>query len=128
MSQTERTDRVRRIFAAFDAKDIPAFTAFVTDDVRVRLGNAEVVQGKPAFVSAVEAFLASVAEFRHEVIDIWVDGDVTATELDVHYTRLDGGQVTLPCCNVFRFRRGLVAEYRSYIDMTPVYAPGGSNV
>jgi ketosteroid isomerase-like protein len=38
------------------------------------------------------------------------------------YTRLDGGEVTLPCCNVFRIRDGLVAEYRSYIDATPVYA------
>jgi ketosteroid isomerase-like protein len=44
------------------------------------------------------------------------------TELDVHYTRLDGGQVTLPCCNVFRLRDGSVAEDRSYIDATPVYA------
>ena len=41
---------------------------------------------------------------------------------DVHYTRLDRGQVTIPCCNVFRLRDGLVAEYRSYIDATPVYA------
>jgi len=44
------------------------------------------------------------------------------TELDVHYTRLDGGQVIVPCCNVFRLRDGSVAEYRSYIDATPVYA------
>ena len=43
-------------------------------------------------------------------------------EFDVHYTRLDGGEVTLPCCNVFRLRDGLVAEYRSYIDATPVYS------
>jgi ketosteroid isomerase-like protein len=50
------------------------------------------------------------------------DDDVFVTELEVHYTRLDGGQVTLPCCNVFRFRDGSVAEYRSYIDITPVYA------
>lgn len=42
-------------------------------------------------------------------------------ELDVHYARLDGGEVILPCCNVFRLHEGLVAEYRSYIDATPVY-------
>jgi hypothetical protein len=47
---------------------------------------------------------------------------VFVTELEVHYTRLDGGQVTLPCCNVFRLREASVAEYRSYIDITPVYA------
>jgi ketosteroid isomerase-like protein len=114
-------DQVRPIFEAFDAKDVSAFASFVTDDVRLRLGNAEPVEGKSAFVEAVNAFLGSVAAFRHEIIDVWRDGDVLVTELAVHYTRLDGGQVTLPCCNVFRERDGSVAEYRSYIDITPVY-------
>jgi ketosteroid isomerase-like protein len=122
MSNTELSDRARRIFAAFDTRDVPAFTAFMTDDVRIRLGNADMVQGKPAFVVAVEAFLASVADFRHEILNVWNDGQALITELDVHYTRLDGGKVTLPCCNVFKLRDGLVAEYRSYIDITPVYA------
>jgi ketosteroid isomerase-like protein len=71
------TDHVRRMFATFDAKDVSALAAFMTDDVRLRL---------------------------------------------LHYTRLDGGEVTLPCCNVFRLRDDLVAEYRSYIDATPVYS------
>jgi ketosteroid isomerase-like protein len=84
------TDHVRRMFAAFDSKDVSALAAFMTDDVHLRLGNAEPVQGK--------------------------------SEFDVYYTRLDGGEVTLPCCNVFRLRDGLVAEYRSYIDATPVYS------
>jgi ketosteroid isomerase-like protein len=115
-------DQVRPIFEAFDAKDVSAFASFVTDDVRLRLGNAEPVEGKTAFVEAVTAFLGSVAAFRHEIIHVWHDGDVLVTELAVHYTRLDGGRVILPCCNVFRLRDGSVAEYRSYIDITPVYA------
>ena len=41
---------------------------------------------------------------------------------DVHCTRLDGGEVTFPCCNAFRLRDGLVAEYCSYVDATPVYS------
>jgi ketosteroid isomerase-like protein len=116
------SDHVRRMFAAFDSKDVSALAALATDDVRLRLGNAEPVQGKPAFVEAVNAFLASVAGFRHEVLNVWSDGDALIAEFDVHYTRLDGGEVTLPCCNVFRLRSGLVAEYRSYIDATPVYS------
>jgi ketosteroid isomerase-like protein len=122
MSHTQLSDRARPVFAAFDGKDVAAFAAFMTDDVRLRLGNADPVQGKQAFVAAVATFLASVAAFRHEIVDEWTDGDVVVTELRVHYTRLDGNEVTLPCCNVFRFRDGMVAEYRSYIDMTPVYA------
>jgi ketosteroid isomerase-like protein len=42
-------------------------------------------------------------------------------ELRVHYTRLDGTEMTLPCCNVFRLRNGAVADYRVYMDITPVY-------
>jgi ketosteroid isomerase-like protein len=110
------TDHVRRMFAAFDSKDIGALAAFMTDDVRLRLGNAEPVEGKSAFVEAVNAFLASVTGFRHEVLNVWSDGDALIAEFDVHYTRLDGREVTIPCCNVFRLRDGLVAEYRSYID------------
>jgi limonene-1,2-epoxide hydrolase len=122
MSRKELTDRFGPIFAAFDAKDVAAFTAFMTDDVRLRLGNADTVQGKPAFVAAVETFVASVASFHHDIVNVWSDGNALITELDVHYTRLDGREITLPCCNVFVLRDGWVAEYRSYIDITPVYA------
>jgi ketosteroid isomerase-like protein len=115
-------DQLRNMFGAFDAQDVAALAGFVTDDVRLRLGNAEPVEGKPAFVEAVTQFIASVAGFRHEFLNIWSDGDALIAEFDVHYTRLDGGEVTLPCCNVFRVRDGLVAEYRSYIDATPVYS------
>jgi ketosteroid isomerase-like protein len=116
------SDRARAIFAAFDAKDVSTLAAHMTDDVRMRLGNAETVEGKTAFADAVNAFLASVGGFRHEIIDVWSDGDTLVTELEVHYTRLDGQQVTVPCCNVFQLRDGLVSGYRSYIDAIPVYA------
>jgi ketosteroid isomerase-like protein len=112
---------VRRVFASFDAKDVSAFASFMTDDVRLRLGNAEPVQGKPAFVEAVNAFIGSVAGFRHEVLNVWSDGDAVTVECAVHYTRLDRHEVTLPCCNALRFHDSLVAEYRRYIDATPVY-------
>jgi ketosteroid isomerase-like protein len=116
------TDHVRRMFAAFDSKDVSTLAALMTDDVGLRLGNAQPVQGRSAFVEALNAFLASVAAFRHEVLNVWSDGNALIAELDVHYTRLDGGEVTVPCCNVFRLREGLVVEYRSYIDATPVYS------
>jgi limonene-1,2-epoxide hydrolase len=74
-----------------------------------------------AFVVAVKAFLGSVAGFRHAILNLWRDGHTLIAELDVHYTRLDGGEVTLPCCNAFKLGDGLISEYRSYMDATPVY-------
>jgi ketosteroid isomerase-like protein len=121
MIQATESDLIRRMFAAFDVKEVSTLAELVTDDVRLRLGNAPTARGKLAFVDAVNAFLASVAGFRHEILNLWCDGHTLIAELDVHYTRLDGGKVTLPCCNVFKLREGLISEYRSYVDATPVY-------
>jgi ketosteroid isomerase-like protein len=122
MSETPLSAQLRGVFATFDARDVATLASFMTDDVRLRLGNAEMIQGKAAFVGAVNAFLASIAGVRHEILTVYDDGDAAIVEFDVHYTRRDGNVVTLPCCNVFRLRDGLIAEYRSYMDATPVYA------
>jgi ketosteroid isomerase-like protein len=113
---------MHRIFASFDAKDVSTLAEFMTDDVQLRLGNAEMIQGKAAFVAAVNGFLDSIAGVRHEILNVFTDRDAVIVEFAVHYMRHDRDVVTLPCCNVFRLRDGLVAEYRSYIDAQPVYA------
>jgi ketosteroid isomerase-like protein len=122
MNDATLGDDLRKVFATFDAQDVSGLAEFVTDDVEVRLGNADTINDKTAFVDAVKAFLASIAGVRHEILNVYRDGDAAIVEFDVHYTRHDGDVVTLPCCNVFRLRDGLIAEYRSYIDATPVYA------
>jgi ketosteroid isomerase-like protein len=121
MNDATLADDLRKVFATFDAQDVSGLAEFVTDDVEVRLGNADTINDKTAFVDAVKAFLASIAGVRHEILNVYRDGDAAIVEFDVHYTRHDGDVVTLPCCNVFRLRDGLIAEYRSYIDATPVY-------
>jgi ketosteroid isomerase-like protein len=123
MTEKAVSDQLRRVFATFDAQDVSTLASFMTDDVRLRLGNAGLIEGPSAFVDAVNAFLASIAGVRHEILNVYRDGDAAIVEFDVHYTRHDGDVVTVPCCNVFRLRDGLIAEYRSYIDATPVYAP-----
>jgi ketosteroid isomerase-like protein len=128
MSPTDISDRIHGIFASFDAKDVSALAGFMSDDVQLRLGNAEMIQCKTAFVDAVNAFLSSVAAVRHEILHVFTDRDMAIIELDVHYTRHDNNLVTIPCCNVFRLRDGLIAEYRSYIDATPVYADSDPSV
>ena len=122
MSETNVSDRLRRVFATFDAKDVSRLAEFMTEDVQLRLGNAEMIRGRAAFVDAVNGFLGSVAGVRHEILNVFTDRDAAIVEFDVHYTRHDGNVITVPCCNVFRLRDGLIAEYRSYIDAAPVYA------
>jgi ketosteroid isomerase-like protein len=114
--------QVRKVFAALDAFDVPALAALVSDDVRTRLGNSEAVDGKEAFVQTAEGFVASIAAIRHEIHSLWAVDDAVIAEMDVHYRRLDGKELTLPCCNTFRVRDNLIADYRVYMDISPVYA------
>lgn len=115
-------EQARIVFAAFDAKDVDGLAALVSEDVLMRLGNAEEAQGKLAFVEAVRAFLSSVASFHHQILNVWHESDALIAQLEVRYTRHDGQEVTLPCCNVFRLRGGFVVDYRVYMDISPVYA------
>jgi hypothetical protein len=84
---------VRGVFAALDAKD-------------------------PAAVSARMTTTSGCGS----VTSMWSFDDVVIAEMNVRYERLDGRKVTLPCCNVFRVRDGLVSDYRVYVDLGPVYA------
>jgi ketosteroid isomerase-like protein len=116
------TERALEIFAAFEGQHIDRLSDLVTDDVRLQLGNEEPLFGKEAFEQAVQTFLDSVVAFHHDVLSVWHDRDALIVEVEVRYTRLDGREVVLPCCNVFRLRAGLIFDYRTYMDINPVYA------
>src|SRR3954451_5424795 len=122
MTEAAHLDGIRGLFAAFDRNDITELATLVTPDIRLQLMNNEVVAGQYAFAAAVGAFHESIAGVKHEILDLWLDKEIVIAELRVHYTRHDGRKVTLPCCNVFRLRGGYVADYRSYMDISPVYA------
>ena len=114
---------VRGIFAAIDGGDVDALCRHVTDDIRFQFGNNEVITGRPAFEAASIAVLQSIAAIRHEILDLWeVDGGTVITVMTVHYERLDGQKLSLPCCNLFGTRDGLVHDYRIYMDINPVFA------
>ena len=114
---------VRELLAATDAKDTAAVARLLTDDVRVRFGNAEPVHGKAALFDGDDQFLDSIAGLRQEIHDLWtVADDVVLAEMTVHYERLDGGRVSLPCVDTFRLRDGLVHDYRIYIDLSLLFA------
>ena len=115
--------RIRELFATTDQKDVEANAAHLTEDVELRFGNNEPVIGKDAYVAMSREFFASLKSLRHEIHSLWgVHGNVVITEMTVHYERLDGRRLSLPCANIFRLRDGLVADYRIFMDVNPVFA------
>src|SRR5512139_1411176 len=104
------------LLATVDAKDVPGFLSYLTDDAEFRFGNGPSVEGREAVGALVEGFLGAIGGTRHVLTRHWEGEDSAVGEGFVTYTRLDGSTLTLPFVNVFDLRDGKVARYLIYID------------
>lgn len=117
------SDVVRTLIRAVDNANDDDIAALTAAEVHFRFGNAEATSTRSELLAAARAFRESIAGLRHTILDLWEVGDGTVIALmDVHYERLDGRELNLPCCNVFRVRNGYVHEYLIYMDINPVLA------
>lgn len=112
-----------RLFKTIDAMDADAFASFIAEDGTFRFGNADPVKGRETVRDAVAGFFASIAGIHHHDLETWgVRDGLAVSEGRVHYTRHDGRTVTVPFVNVYRLDGDLVADYRIYVDIAPLYA------
>lgn len=98
----------------------------MTDDVRLRFGNAEPVVGHEAVAARAAALASVVASMSHKFVQIWTvdeSDSVVICEMESIYHLHDGSELTLPVVDVFRLRDGLIADYRIYMDITPIFKP-----
>ena len=126
MNDTSLTagDLVRTLIRAVDAADQNAIATLTATDVHFRFGNADPTDTQSELLAAAQSFRDAIADLHHAILDLWEVGDDRVVALmDVHYRRLDGRELTLPCCNIFRVHNGLVDDYRIYMDVNPVLAP-----
>jgi ketosteroid isomerase-like protein len=123
MSNVDLEKTVRDMFATSDTMDAEATAEFMTEDIELRFANADPVIGKPSYLETATEFLGSLKAIRHDLHHVWVVEDqVTASEMDVHYERLDGSKLSVPAAVIHRFRDGLIADYRIFADITPLHA------
>ena len=117
-------DVVRTLIRAVDDADHNAIAALTADDVHFRFGNASPTDTQSELLAAAQSFRDAIADLRHTILDLWEVGDgMVVALMDVHYRRLDGRELNLPCCNVFGVHDGVVNDYRIYMDVNPVLAP-----
>ena len=110
------------MFAAIDSKDGSAFVAHLTEDAVFRFGSAPPVQGRESIQAAVEGFFATIAGSRHRIGNTLQQDDTLVCEGEVTYQRHDGSEITLPFTDVFEYDGNLIAQYKIYIDIGPLYA------
>ena len=111
-----------RVFSAIDAMDSRGFAACLTEDARFRFGSAPAVEGREAIRDAVGQFFESIAGLSHALARSLAHGDALICEGEVTYTRHDGSRITLPFADVFELEDGLIADYKIYMDIGPLYA------
>jgi ketosteroid isomerase-like protein len=117
-------DLIRTLIRAVDNSDHNAIAALTAKDVHFRFGNAAPTSTQSELLAAARSFRAAIADLRHTVLDIWeVDDSTVIATMEVYYRRLDGCELNLPCCNVFRVHNGIVDGYLIYMDVNPVIAP-----
>ncbi|WP_432838295.1 nuclear transport factor 2 family protein [Dactylosporangium sp. CA-092794] len=120
-AQTMAQD-VKTIFAGIDTLDPANFVRHLTEDVVFQFGNNDPVVGRDAVAEGVRGFYTTIAGMRHDVRQVYVDGDIAIAKVDIVYTRLDGKSVTVPNADILTFEGDKVRDWRIYIDLTPVYA------
>ena len=117
-----RRDRLTDLFAAIDGKDADRFVEFLTPDGSFRFGSAPKVEGREAVRAAVAGFFDSIRGLSHEINAVFGSGDTLFCEGETTYTRHDGSTVTVPFADVFEYDGELIAEYKIYADIGPLYA------
>jgi len=114
--------QIRQLFAEIDRKHVNGFAAFLARDVSFRFGNAEAIEGHGAVCDAVGAFFDSIRELSHRLERILRDGPHIVCHGAVTYTRHDGSQLSVPFANLFEMERGLIRDYRIFVDASALYA------
>jgi ketosteroid isomerase-like protein len=110
------------LFTAIDAKDGATFVSCLTEDAIFRFGSAPPVQGRDAIKAAVEGFFTTIAACSHDISNTLRQDDTLVCEGIVTYTRHDGSEIALPFTDVFEYEGSLIAHYKIYIDIGPLFA------
>ena len=110
------------LFAAIDANDAASFVSYLTEDAVFRFGSAPQVVGREAIREAVAGFFGTIAGCRHTISNSLRSGSTLVCEGEVTYRRHDGSEISLPFTDIFEYDGDLIAHYKIYMDIGPLYA------
>jgi len=107
--------------------DADLFSTVLTEDVEFQLGPTPPVRGRAAVRDAVAGFFTTIAGMDQRFVRGWEHPAGVTYEAEVTYRTADGTTLTLPYCNVWDLRDGLVARYRIYIDIGALAVVDGAS-
>lgn len=111
----------RSVYEAVDSMDETNLAAFLTDECVFTFGNAKPVIGRAAAAEASKSFLSLISGIKHEIQEVWNVSDTIITRLNVIYTRKDKNNMSFPAVTIWRVEGGKIADYKIYVDNTPLF-------
>jgi hypothetical protein len=118
---------VAHLFDAVDSLNATAFAERFAEDGTFRFGNAPAVVGRQQIAESVAGFFSTIGGLQHQIVGVWSGGweggAVTSVETTVTYRRTDATVTdALPVTSTLRMRGDLIADFRVFADISPVFA------
>jgi ketosteroid isomerase-like protein len=112
----------KSVYQAIDTMDEKELGPFLTENCTFVFGSAPPVAGRAAAANASKAFMATIAGIKHDLADVWGVDDNIISRMTVTYTRKDGRKMSFPAVTIWRVEGKQIADYRIYVDNTPLFA------
>ncbi|WP_214104843.1 nuclear transport factor 2 family protein [Acrocarpospora catenulata] len=128
MSSSTRPAVVRAadVLHAGDADPV-RLLGFFDGETVFQMANNSPVTGRAAIERWMGEYLQGISGVSHELIETWERDDSIATLVEVTYTGESGGRVRLPAMTLMRFSGEYLAEYRIFMDPSPVRELSGAS-
>ena len=111
-------DPVRRMLGAWEALDLNAILATMTPDVRYHNVPLPLLEGQDSIRTWCAQFLKDVASFKVETYAESDSGDgIVFNERADIIGYANGKTASIRIAGVFRFRNGLICDWRDYFDL-----------
>jgi ketosteroid isomerase-like protein len=119
---TEAMAFAASVYEAIDSMDEKKLAPFLTENCTFVFGSAAPVFGRAASADASKAFMRLIAGIKHDLEDVWRFDDNIVSRMTVTYARKDGRKMSFPAVTIWRVEGQQIADYRVYVDNTPLFA------
>ena len=110
----------RAFYQAVDSMNLEAFMAFLDPDASMRVANWPVVNGHEYIRGLVTGAWNQWTLLRHNIENVWEEGDTTIVEAMIDHVLTDGCEVTTPCVTIIQWKDGKLLRHRAFEDPSPL--------
>jgi len=109
---------IENLYKAVDDRNVEKLSEYLSDNVRFRIANFDVVHGKPDVLAANKSFFESISSMSHTLGTILSKGNTVVCDGVVNYVRKDGSPHSAHFATILKLQNGLIEDYFVYADIS----------